>query len=441
MSILSLMPLMVTASGAYFLIRLRFFFLLHPKKCVNTALKNLKGDGAFSSFSLALAGTLGIGNIVGVAVGLSVGGAGAVFWLMLSSLFSAVIKYAEGTLCSDMGDGKGMLGVIEKTFGKLSRPLFIFYASLILLLSFVMGGALQSASIGGCAEECLGMRGGMTALIITVALFFSVLGNGEKIKKIINISIPLTTIIYILLCFFTILLNFSLIDDAVFSIFKSAFKSESAIGGVLGFLLSEKIREGYLRAILSNEAGAGTSSIAHSMNPSEDRSSVGVLGILEVFFDTVLLCGLTALSLLVSVDDFSGMSGIRIVLLGIGSVFGAVSEYLVFVCILAFAYSTVICWYYYGRFVVGLFLDKRGGVMFSLLFFASVFIGATVDGDILIGVTDTVLFLLSLISLSALIKNSDRVVALSEKSGLIRWGRDRASRSLPRRKYNREDLP
>ena len=87
MSILSLIPLMVTVSGAYFLVRLRFFFLVRPKRCVKMALENLEGEGAFSSFTLALAGTLGIGNIVGVAVGISVGGAGAVFWLLVSYVF------------------------------------------------------------------------------------------------------------------------------------------------------------------------------------------------------------------------------------------------------------------------------------------------------------------------------------------------------------------
>ncbi len=440
MSILSLMPLMVTASGAYFLVRLRFFFFLHPKKCVKMALENLKGNGAFSSFALALAGTLGIGNIVGVAVGISVGGAGAVFWLMVSSVFSAVIKYCEGALCADFGDGKGMIGVIENSLDSASRPLSKIYGALILVLSLVMGGALQSASIGQCACECLNFSSLASAFLIVLSLLFAVVGGNKKINKIINIIIPLTTLIYIFLCLCTIFKNFNRLDEAVSSIFLSAFKSESVGGGILGFFFSEKIKEGYLRAILSNEAGTGTSSIAHSLNPSENLSSVGIMGMLEVIFDTVILCGLTSVSLLVSVEDFSSGSGVMTVLSGIGNAFGHVSEYLVFVCIFAFAYSTLICWYYYGSFVYRVLFSRKGGAVFGTAFFVSVFFGAMVNSDALITASDVVLFLLSLISLSALIKNSDRIVFLSENSGIIRTRRKcRERRASTRRKYSRAD--
>lgn len=440
MSILSLIPLMVTVSGAYFLVRLRFFFLVRPKRCVKMALENLEGEGAFSSFTLALAGTLGIGNIVGVAVGISVGGAGAVFWLLVSSVFSAVIKYSEGAISVDLGDGKGMIGVIEKSFGIHSSFISKIYAFLILALAMVMGGALQSSSMGQCAHECFDLNPYVCAFIITAALFFSVVGNSEKIKKIINITIPATTIIYIFLCFATVFMNFNRLDDAIYSVFSSAFLPESVGGGVLSFLLSKKIKEGYLRAILSNEAGAGTSSIAHSQNPSENLASVGIMGMCEVLFDTVMLCGLTAAALLVSVEDFSLSSGVAIVLSGIGGVFGRVSEYLVFVCIFAFAFSTLICWYYYGRFTYRILFADRSSFVFSVLFFASVFFGATAEGDFLIYASDSVLFLLSVISLSALMKNSDRIVLLSENCGIIRTRRKcRVRQTEIRLKYNRED--
>lgn len=439
MSILSLMPLIVTASGAYFLVRLRFFFLLHPKRCIKTAIENLKSDGAFSSFALALAGTLGIGNIVGVAVGISVGGSGAVFWLVLSSLFSAVIKYCEGAISVDLGEGKGMIGVVEKSFGRASFPLSRAYALLTLALAFTMGGALQSASIAQCARECFHVKGVLAAVFILLLLFFSVAGNYEKVKIIINILIPLTTIIYIFLCFATLIANFRNIDDAIISVFSSAFKAESVGGGALGFFLSKKIKEGYLRAILSNEAGAGTSSIAHSLNPSKNLASVGIMGMCEVLFDTVILCGLTALALLVSVDDFSAFSGVGAVLSGIGSVFGAVSEYLVFVCIFAFAFSTLICWYFYGNFVFRILFLGKGGIVFSSLFFISVFLGACRGGDFLITVSDVILLLLSFISLASLMKNSDRVVALSENYGIISPRKCQEKQTSIRRKYNRED--
>lgn len=423
MRILFLLPIAVTLTGLYFLFKLRFFFIFHPKRTVKKGLSSLRGKGTFSSLALALAGTLGIGNIVGVAVGISIGGPGSVLWLLISSVFAIVIKYCESSLSSDYGDSKGMIGVIAKSFGKHSYLLSMVYAALVLLLSFFMGAALQSASIGQCASLSLKIPVYVTAPILTILLIFSIRGGTEKIEKITVIIIPLTTIIYILLAVFCVLINFKNLPGAFCAVFESAFRTESAVGGFFGFLMSEKIKEGYLRGILSNEAGAGTSSIAHSKNKSEDAGAVGVMGIFEVVFDTVILCMLTAFATLVSVKDFSGLSGVGIILSGIGNTFGRVSEYLVFICIFAFAYSTVICWYYYGSFAYEYLLSAKSGRSFASLFVISAFVGAFVSDDSLIGFTDLILLFLSLISLSALIKNSDRIKTLSERSGLINFRR------------------
>ena len=274
MDFLYILPIIVTFTGAYFLFKLRFFFIKHPKKTVKKIKKAIGEKGAFRSITLALAGTLGIGNIVGVAVGISVGGPGAVFWLFVSSLFAMVIKYAEASLCAEFGDGKGMIGVVAKSFGRLSRPMSIAYSVLILAICFVMGAALQSASIGQCASFTLGMSENVTSIILIIVLLFSIIGGSLKIEKITMILIPVTTIIYILLSCFAILLNIEKIPEAFFCVMSSAFDGESAFGGIIGFLLSDKIKEGYLRGILSNEAGAGTSSIAHSINKSADSGAV-----------------------------------------------------------------------------------------------------------------------------------------------------------------------
>ena len=419
MDFLYILPIIVTFAGAYFLFKLRFFFMLHPKKTAKKIKKAIGEKGAFRSVSLALAGTLGIGNIIGVAVGICVGGPGAVFWLLISSLFAMVIKYAEASLCADFGEGKGMVGVVAKSFGRLSQPISIVYSALILAICFVMGAALQSASIGQCAALTLGISEKLTSIILVAVLLFSIIGGSLKIEKITMVLIPMTTIIYILLSCFAILINIEKIPEAFLNVMSGAFEVDSAIGGIIGFLLSDKIKEGYLRGILSNEAGAGTSSIAHSINKSNDAGAVGVMGMLEVVFDTVILCMLTAFATLVSVDDFSGLSGMQIIMAGIGSVFGGVSEYFLCFCIFAFAYSTVICWYYYGRFAYSCLFRRKSSLLFSVCFLTSAFLGSRVHGDFLIGVTDIILLSLSVISLSALIKNSDRIKFLSERSGII----------------------
>lgn len=419
MSLLSLLPLAVTSVGTYFLFKLKFFFILHPKKTLGKAIAAAGGKNALPSLSLALAGTLGVGNIVGVAVGIAVGGAGSVFWLLLSSLFALVIKYCESVVSSDMGDGLGMIGVIEKSFGRLSRAASRSYAALALVLSFVMGAALQSASIGQSAELGFSLSPSKTAFFLLIFLLIPIIVGNKKIEKITVIVIPLATIVYIFLALSTIISNYERIFPAIKLIFHSAFAPESIGGGILGFLFSDKIKEGYLRGILSNEAGAGTSSFAHARNGTDDSAAVGIMGMSEVFFDTVVLCMITALATLVSVDTFSGKGGVLIILSGIGSVYGELSEYLVFLCVFAFAYSTIVCWYYYGGCACRYLFPKGHGILFSVAFLAFALFGVGIKGDVLIKATDFILLGLSVISLCALMKNSDRIVNLSEKSGIM----------------------
>ncbi len=423
MNILSVLPLVVTLSGAYFLYRLKFFFILHPKKTFKKGIAAAEGKNALPSLSLALAGTLGVGNIVGVAVGISVGGPGAVFWLLFSSVFSLIIKYCESVLTCDMGEGLGMIGVIEKSFGRFSRFASILYAALALALSFVMGAALQSASIGQSAELGFSLSPKKAAAVLLIFVLIPIIFGSEKIEKITVIIIPLATIIYIFLALSAIVFNFERVLPAVKLVFSSAFSAESIGGGILGFLFSDKIKEGYLRGILSNEAGAGTSSFAHARNAGEDAVGVGIMGMFEVFFDTVILCMITALASLVSLEDFSGKSGVQIILSGIGSVYGGFSEYLVFLCIFAFAYSTIVCWYYYGDCACRYLFPKSRCILFSVLFLGFAVFGVGIKGDFLIKITDFILLGLSLISLSSLMKNSDRIVLLSEKSALMRFKR------------------
>ncbi len=435
MEFFTLLPVCVTVCGAYLLFKLRFFFLLHPIRVLKKLADGENLKSSFSSLSLALAGTLGVGNIVGVAVGISVGGAGSVFWLLVSSVFASVIKFSESVISADKGSGIGMIGVIESSFGKKSKLISGIYAALVLMLCFFMGAMLQSASVGQCASLGFSVSPLTVAFIITVWLLPAIIMGSQKIDKITAIVIPMTTIIYIFVASFAIIKNFQRIPSAISMIFSEALSPEGIGGGIFGFFLSAKIREGYLRGLLSNEAGAGTSSFAHSRNPAKDCGSVGVMGICEVLFDTVILCMLTALAVLVSVDNLSGLSGMEIILKSVGAAFGGLSRFLVLVCIFFFAYSTIVCWFYYGSCAFR-YLFGRCGRVFTSLFLFSAFFGALTKGDVLITVSDTVLLFLSLISLSALIINSDRIKRLSELSGLLKINRKCRERSFSTRQKN-----
>lgn len=415
MSLISLLPLVIVAGGIFVIIRLRAFFILHPVRTVRKLLSALSEREARSSLMLALAGTLGVGNIVGVAVGIIVGGAGSVFWLLVSSLFASALKYAESSLAADMhtAGSDGIMSVLSSSFTRLGRPLSVTYAIACILLSLSMGAALQSSGVISSAGH-ISLPPLAVAAVFTAAVLFVIIFGPERIGGFTSVIIPITTLVYVFIAFVTIFSAPSRLPSAIYSIFHSAFSPTSVAGGAFGFLTSSAMREGFSRGLLSNEAGAGTSSLSHS-RLSGDPSVAGLIGMCEVFVDTVVLCPLTALAILVAVPDPTAYpTGMSLVLASVG----AVSPISVIFCITAFAFSTVICWYCYGSRCLS-FLGIKGGVSYLIVFLAATMLGAVLSDRVLVAVTDHILFLLTTLTLVALIKNSDRLVRLSENGGLL----------------------
>lgn len=415
---LNVLPVIVTLGGAYLLFKLRFFFLRHPLKTVKYIINALKEKETRSSLALALAGTLGVGNIVGVAVGIITGGAGSVFWLLVSSIFAATLKYAESTLSQD-GRAKGMMGVISVAFCKHGRIIASTYAALCILLSFFMGSALQTNSVISSFEFALSVPVWYGAIPFTILVGLVAWRGADSVKSIASFVIPIATAIYVFLCSAVIFSSFSRIYDVLNDIVCSVFYSESMIGGALGFLTGTALREGYSRGLLSNEAGAGTSSLAHTDVLYSHPTVGGLIGMCEVIFDTVILCMITALSILLSIPDASEYdTGISLVLDSIGAVYGDFSRVLLMACIFAFAFSTVICWYAYGTRCVS-FLFGGGRKIYTVFFIASMILGVVVTDIALIAVTDYILLFLTVICVLSVIKRSDRLCDLSEQTGLL----------------------
>ena len=422
MSTVSFLPLLITAAGVYFLFKLKFFFILHPKRVLSKFREVIREPSSFSALSLALAGTLGVGNIIGVAVGISVGGAGSLFWIFVSALFSSVIKYAESTLSADMKSdtGGGMMFVIRKSFKGLGKPMSCLYALLCLLLSFTMGSALQTNSASASFESKEGSVIYVFAIFFCVLLSVFILLGTEKIKKLTSILIPCATVLYVLLCLILIAVNIRRMPGVILKALREAFNFKSSVGGIFGFLFSLNIKEGFARGLLSNEAGAGTSAMAQSESRQNEPSAAGLLGMSEVFFDTTLLCTLTGLALLMSVPDISELSGISLILSAVRSVFSGFGGFFIGALISVFAFSTVVCWYFYGKTASEYIFGKSSGLPFAVLFLISAFTGFFISSKMLIEISDYILFFMTVLTLLTLIKNSERLVALSEKYGLLK---------------------
>lgn len=421
----NILPILLAAVGGYFLIKLRFFFILHPIKTCSRGVRAIKDKRAFRSFTLALAGTLGVGNVFGVALGIMIGGAGSLFWLFLSMFFAMVIKYAEvvitaDNLFHDRDTHGGIFYVIRSSFKKLGVLLGGVYSATTLCLSLVLGAALQTNAIG----ESLGALGEFNtsslALLLVALTFFAIIGGAAKIERITAIIIPMTTIIYIFMSLSIVFVNIGSLGSVVKLILNSAFRPMSAAGGILGFLTLAPIREGFARGILSNEAGAGTSSIAHARSGVLSPATSGILGIFEVWFDTGLVCMLTGFSILLSVKDVSVFEGgMALVMYAVGNLFGTCGKWVILFSVFAFAFATVICWYYYGSESWSSLFGKRRSIFYLPIFLFFVLLGCFADSLLLVSVTDALMMIATLLTVAALIKNSDRIRYLSESGGVI----------------------
>lgn len=406
MKIVFLLPIAVCAVGTYLLFKLRFFFILHPVITVRELTAQLKDRASRRAFFLALAGTLGVGNIFGVAAGIMIGGAGSVFWLFISSLFAMVIKYAEAASVFDTSDkSKGMSGVIYSTFSRSGRWLSLIYAALTVALALFMGSAIQTEAFCDVAKASFSLDPLFSGLILSIFFLPCLFGGVRKIESITEILIPMTTIIYIIMCFAVIFDNITSLPSVVYQIINSAFSPSAAIGGGLALV----IKEGFARGILSNEAGTGTSALAHSRSNASSPHSAGLFGMAEVFFDTTALCTLTALTVLLSVNNIEFFdSPMSLVCAAFSNTFGVFGGYALTLLIFCFAYSTVICWYFYGHRYMSIYFQPLLPLYtFSFLLFFTV--SSLLPSNRLLQITDLILLLMSVITLSVIVKKADRI--------------------------------
>ena len=414
----------LTLAGLYMLIKLRFFFVFHPIRCIKKIKEGVREEEGFRSLTLALAGTLGIGNIFGVSLAIIIGGAGSVFWMLVSTLFASVIKYSEVMIANDEGDNKspekrGIFTSIKTKGGSLGPYLAIVYALVSLMLAFSMGAGLQIGAVKESFSELFNTPPILIGVFASVLILFSVLGGVERIEKVTAILIPVTTIIYIVMSLSCILINRERLLVALLSIIEGAFSTGGIFGGIFGFFFSRAVVIGYSRGILSNEAGTGTSSIAHSRSSQSDPATLGVMGIVEVFFDTVVLCTLTALVILSSpIDPLSYTSGMPLILDAVTLTLGKYSGAVLMLLVTSFAYATVICWYYYGSRCLEYLIGGSSERIFLFLYVLFSLVSPLINNALFVFSTDVFILIMSSITLFLIIKNSDRIKLLSESGGL-----------------------
>lgn len=398
-----LLPVSLLLVGVIFLFRLRFFYLLKPCNVIKSIITS---RGGFSSLAVALAGTLGIGNIVGVASAIMAGGYGSIFWMWISAFLSMGLKYAEVFLgmkyrCKKENRYYGGApyyiyeGVKEKHSENFAFVFGSMFAFLCVLNSFTTGNLVQTNAVCSLIPIPKIIFG------ILFALFgFLIVKRGiKRISKITSILIPVLSIFYIVLCLIIVIKNISFLPSAFIRIFKSAFNFRPAISGAFGFTIKEAIRYGTSRGLLSNEAGSGTSPSAHASSSNESAHSQACLGIFEVFFDTIILCTLTALVIIVS-SVKSASSPLSLVLFSFESALGSFGKWGVVISCILFAFATILTQYFYGIESLN-FITKstRMHKLFLICFFLTTIFSSIIPMSLMWYISDFFLASMTLLNL------------------------------------------
>lgn len=423
-----LLPLLLLVGGGYLLVRLRAFFILSPRACFRLFFKREEGKNASSPFravSVALAGTLGVGNISGVALALLTGGAGAILYMWLSAFFAMALKYAEVTLSLSFrrqnGRGGAMYYIEDGLKTKYRKGLARAFAVLLLVAAFGVGSLVQANAVASSLDYTLAVPPLFSGLLLSFLTAAVVFGGAKKISAVTLRLVPVMTLLYTLMAAVILIARRDALPDAFLQIFRAAAKPEAAFGGVLGFFTSRAVRVGCARGIFSNEAGCGTATVAHAMSDTAIPAKQGLFGIFEVFVDSFLLCTLTALAILVTFPEASGTGGaMSLILATFGATYGKYAPYILSLSVAVFALATILSFAYYGESAVSYLSAKKShGRLFFILYALSPIAGAVCGEGALFSLTDLVIAGLTLINTVAVLFLSGRVVSETRTAGLI----------------------
>jgi len=382
----------------------------------------------FEAFATAVSGTVGTGNIVGVTTAIISGGPGAVFWMWISAFFGMVTKFSEITLGvyfrKKGADGEyigGPMYYIEQGTGK--RWLAILFAIFTMFAALGMG-SVQANTIQSTWNTAFSIPTWVTAIVIAVLTAIVVIGGIKRIGKVTSLLVPFMIVIFLVMAIILVIANVSAVPAAFASIFTSAFTTKSLLGGVAGYGIARAMRYGFARGIFSNEAGLGSSSIAHSNTSEVEPVKQGLWGIFEVFIDTFVICTLTALFVLTSGITLTPESNGALVAMGaFSNVFGQFGTIMYSIILPLFAFSTILAWALYGaKAMQYLFKNHQKGskLVFNILYIAFIvgialltfFCGNNLGADFVWLISDMTNALMAIPNLIAMIILSGLMVKL-----------------------------
>ena len=418
--------LLLVGTGIYLTIRLGLLQVARLPKAFQLIFTKDKGHGDVSSFAAlctALAATVGTGNIIGVATAIKVGGPGALFWMWMAAFFGMATKYAEGLLAikyrtkdANGAVAGGPMHYILLGMGEKWRPLAIFFALAGVLVALLgIGTFTQVNSITESIQNTAQVDPVITALILSILVGIAVFGGLKSISKVSTAVVPFMAIVYILGTLTVILFNIEKIPATLALIFTSAFSPAAAVGGFAGASIRMAIQNGVARGVFSNESGLGSAPIAAAAAKTNEPVEQGLISMTGTFIDTLIICTLTGLTILVTGVWSGDLNGVVLTQSAFSTVFSHFGPALLTIFLVLFAFTTILGWNYYGERCFEFLFGVRFIWLYRVVFVVMVLLGGFIELDMVWIIADIVNALMALPNLIALLVLSPVVIAETKK--------------------------
>ena len=418
--------ILLVGTGIYFTIRLGLLQVARLPKAFQLIFTKDKGHGDVSSFAAlctALAATVGTGNIIGVATAIKVGGPGALFWMWMAAFFGMATKYAEGLLAikyrtkdANGAVAGGPMHYILLGMGEKWRPLATFFALAGVLVALLgIGTFTQVNSITESIQNTAQIDPAITALVLSVFVAIAVFGGLKSISKVSTAVVPFMAIVYILGTLTVILFNIEKIPATLALIFTSAFSPAAAVGGFAGASIRMAIQNGVARGVFSNESGLGSAPIAAAAAKTNEPVEQGLISMTGTFIDTLIICTLTGLTILVTGVWSGDLNGVALTQSAFSTIFSNFGPALLTIFLVLFAFTTILGWNYYGERCFEFLFGVRFIWLYRVVFVLMVLLGGFIELDMVWIIADIVNALMALPNLIAILVLSPVVIAETKK--------------------------
>ncbi len=414
---------LLVGTGIYLTIRLGVIQVFRLPLALSLIFKaKNKGEGDVSSFKalcVALAATVGTGNIVGVATAVKVGGPGAIFWMWVAAFFGMATKYAEGLLAvkfrskDEKGEvAGGPMFYIKNGMGEKWAPMATFFAiACVLVAYFGIGTFPQVNAIVDSMSIAFGLPVAVSDGILTVLIAAITIGGLKSIANVADKIVPFMAIIYVLFSIALIAMHINEVPDALSLIITSAFSGHAALGGFAGSTIMMAMQNGIARGVFSNESGLGSAPIAAAAAKTKWPAEQGLISMTGTFIDTIIICSMTGLALVLTGVWHGDAAGAMMTTNAFSSAFGAFGAKLLTISLVLFAFTTILGWNYYGERAMIYLAGTRGLLPYRVIFIALIASGAFLKLEAIWILADIVNGLMAIPNLIALIALAGVIVS------------------------------